>query len=121
MTNPNTNRILGLYANLMEEIKQRGVLLDNLAENRIELPIVPRFELCQLQIRHICEVLSLACLTAHDDIAAVRQSFLQEQYNAEKMRRYSSDLSGYTHRFSPSPTIRCRKEQIRPPGGSDFT
>lgn len=68
MNGPKIESILKQYASLMEELKQRSVLLGSLAENRLNLPEVPNFELCQLQIRNICEIMALACLTAHDDI-----------------------------------------------------
>ena len=62
MSRTKTESTLRLYAGLMEELKQRSMLLDLLTENRLSLPEVPNFELCQLQIRNICEILSLACL-----------------------------------------------------------
>ncbi len=73
------------YIRLMEEIKQRSNLILQLVNDQIPLSEIARFELCQLQIRSISEVMALACLTAHGDIQDVRSASLQSEYNAEKI------------------------------------
>ena len=69
----------------MEELKERSRLISQLVEQNASLNEIARFELCQLQIRSISEILALACLTAHDDIQEVRSATLQSEYNAERI------------------------------------
>jgi hypothetical protein len=77
--------VLTLYSRLMDELKQRSMLLGQLASGTLNFAIIPNFELCQLQIRLICEIFALACLTAHGDIPDVKSAMMQKEYNAEKI------------------------------------
>lgn len=74
-----------LYAELMEEIKQRVDVILRVIESRVPLPKMVAFELCYLQLRKICEVFALACLCAHGDIPEVRGKLLQKAYDADQI------------------------------------
>jgi hypothetical protein len=58
---------LDLYTNLMEEAKIR-LLTVSAATDRIVLPAPILREFCFLQFRMVCELIALACLTAHGEI-----------------------------------------------------
>ena len=62
----------------MEEIKRRIDLIQRLVQGQIVIPQMAAFEFCYLQLRKICEVFALACLTAHGDIPQVRSKLLQK-------------------------------------------
>lgn len=85
-------KTIRLYASLMEEIKDRGILLHHLASEQTGLPPVPCFELCLVQIRKLSEILALGCLTAHGDIPEVRDSMLQKEWNAERILKRLATL-----------------------------
>jgi hypothetical protein len=53
-----------LYARLMEEIKRRTEVIREVLNNTITMPEMAAFEFCYLQLRKICEVFALACLSA---------------------------------------------------------
>jgi hypothetical protein len=77
--------VLTLYSRLMDELKQRSMLLGQLSSGSLHFPIIPTFELCQLQTRLICEIFALACLTAHGDIPDVKSAIMKKEYNADKI------------------------------------
>jgi len=72
-----------IYAKLMEEIKRRTEVVGHVCNGTITLPPMAGFELCYVQLRKICEVFALACLTAHGDIRGVQDKLLQKTYNAD--------------------------------------
>jgi hypothetical protein len=86
---------LRLYMAFMDEIKERIALIEHIAGHTIPLPrlsVRPRvlagrasFEVCQLQVRLICEALALACLTAHGEIPEVQGKDLRKAYEADKI------------------------------------
>ena len=54
---------IGLYCSLMEEIKLRQHVISAVLEKQIVLPLRPAHELCYLQLRMVCELIAVACLT----------------------------------------------------------
>lgn len=72
-----------IYAKLMEEIKRRTEVIGRVCDGTVTLPPMAGFELCYVQLRKICEVFALACLTAHGDIRGVQHKLLQKTYNAD--------------------------------------
>ncbi len=90
-----------LYANLMEEIKRRTEVINHVLGGVVSLPPMAGFELCYVQLRKICEVFALACLTAHGDIPGVRKKLLQKTYNADLIIK---QLSLLHPRFYPIPS-----------------
>jgi hypothetical protein len=74
---------LDLYAGLMEEVKVRLSSIDIAIAGRMGLagPMVREF--CFLQLRMLCELIALGCLTAHGDILAGTK--LRKEYAADKI------------------------------------
>jgi hypothetical protein len=99
--------VLTLYSRLMDELKQRSMLLGQLASGTLNFAIIPNFELCQLQIRLICEIFALACLTAHGDIPDVKSAMMQKEYNAEK-------IIGKLGRLHPNFSVLCMDDITEP-------
>jgi hypothetical protein len=74
-----------LYASLMEEIKGRLDVVGRAATGRLNMPPMAAFEFCYLQLRKVCEVFALACISAHGDVPEVRSKLLQKTYNADQI------------------------------------
>jgi hypothetical protein len=74
-----------LYALLMEEIKRRTEVVQQVLGGHSFFPPMANFELCYVELRKICEVFALACLAAHGDIAGVRSKLMQKSYNADQI------------------------------------
>jgi hypothetical protein len=76
--------IIEPYCSLMEEIKLR---MEVVGQCLSEPVLRPRFmyELCFLQFRMICELISLACLVAHGDIAGTRSKWFRKSIDVPAM------------------------------------
>jgi hypothetical protein len=74
-----------LYCELMEEIKRRTEVIQNVIGAQIKVPIIVGLELCYLQLRMICELIALACLTVHGDVPATKAKRLTRAYNADQI------------------------------------
>jgi hypothetical protein len=85
----------------MEEIKRRVDVVRHVLDGTWQMPQMVAFELCYLQLRKICEVFMLGCLTAHGDIAGVRAKLLQKTCNSDLIVRQLSKLHP---QFYPVPT-----------------
>lgn len=72
--------ILNLYNGLMDEAKIRLSYLDSALSGRTGLPDRAVHEFSFLQLRYLCELIALSCLTAHGDIAGT--SRLREEFAA---------------------------------------
>jgi len=82
-----------LYCRLMEEIIVRDELIQNAMINFIppvsgmkympEMRNIVLVEFCYLQLRMICELIALACLTAHGDIAASHSKEFRKSRKAD--------------------------------------
>ena len=94
---------LKLYANLMGEVKYRISFIDTLLAIKAYLPASLLYESCFLQFRKICELIALACLAAHGEIAAVKQ--LRKEYHADKI---SNCLEKLHANFYPVPKAQVR-------------
>lgn len=90
-----------LYARFMEEIKLRVDAIKLVFDGTSAMARMPAFEFCYLQLRKICELFALACLTAHGDIPGVRTKSLQTEWNADQIIKQLSDLHP---RFYPVPS-----------------
>jgi hypothetical protein len=75
-------QMLRFYCNIMSEIRTRLETVRSLPENTT-LGAVTRYELSFLQFRMICELIALACLAAHGDIAETRSTKMREAYAAD--------------------------------------
>jgi len=74
-----------LYANLMGEVKHRLNALNTALGGY--LPVAGPFvqDFCYLQLRLLCELIALACLTAHGDIQETNSKKLRKEYSADKI------------------------------------
>src|SRR5215467_7755061 len=70
------------YSVLMHEAKRRLLAMDTALEKKTGLPEVAVREYCFLQLRMLCELIALGCLTAHGDIEETRGPVLQKSYHA---------------------------------------
>ena len=62
-------KMLNLYAALMEEVKIRiDVIKIIVGTTPVPMPSTLMREYCFLQLRMICELIALGCLTAHGEI-----------------------------------------------------
>jgi hypothetical protein len=76
---------LGLYANLMEEVKVRFDCLNHAAAGRTGLPAPIVREFMYQQMRFLCELVALSCLVAHGDIASLQAHKIGRSYSADEM------------------------------------
>jgi hypothetical protein len=70
------------YALLMEEAKERIGWLNILLSGTVNLPNIAIQEFGFLQLRILCELIALGCLTAHGDLPEVKGKALHEEWNA---------------------------------------
>jgi hypothetical protein len=92
MTTRAQTLMMNNYALLMEEVKQRIGWLNAILSGKIELPNAALQEFGFLQLRIICELIALACLTAHEDIPATRTKRLLEEWNATNILKRLEQL-----------------------------
>jgi hypothetical protein len=97
--------ICPIYARLMEEIKRRHSLIAEVGNGKILMPQMAAFEFCYLQLRKICEVFALACLTAHGDIPAVRSKLLQKTYKADEIMKGLTRIHSRFYQVPSTQTI----------------
>lgn len=92
-----------LYLHCMVEIKERLHVVTEI----LELPIAPLFiqELCYLQLRHICELIAIACLAAQGDYKT-QKSFTQSYKPPEIFKA----LRAIYPDFFPEPAERITKQ-----------
>jgi hypothetical protein len=81
-----------LYANLMEEAKLRLSALEHASNGRTGLIAPLAREFCYLQLRMLCEVIALGCLTAHGDIAGLGSKKFRKEHSADRLIKMLSDL-----------------------------
>lgn len=85
-------RLLALYCSLMEEIKRRIDVVSSITQRRIAVPEIVAIELAYLQLRMICELIALACLTAHGDVPETKAKRLTKAYNADQIMKLLATL-----------------------------
>lgn len=85
MSQREVNAALGAYVRLMEEIKQRSILIGRLAAGQVNVGTDAAFEFCQLEMRLCCEAVALGCVIAHGELSEVKAEVIQTQWNAEKI------------------------------------
>jgi len=83
MTESEIKRLRGLYCSLMSEVKARLVIVVNVLQTSYKLPRGVAFELCHLQFRMICELIAIACLSAHGDVPATSSGRMRSAYSAD--------------------------------------
>ena len=85
-------RLFTLYCGLMEEIKRRSDVIYAVTQGRIPVPQIVGVELAYLQLRMICELIALACLTAHGDVPETKSKRLTKAYNADQIMKTLENL-----------------------------
>ena len=88
MTTISPTSLPGLYAALMEEVKERrDAASKTLARAHNDDPPYSYLdiEFCYLQVRRICEALALAVLVAHNDLDGFRSKDLMKEYKADAL------------------------------------
>lgn len=100
MSTPKQKAALEQYIALLEEAKIRYLAMDHAASGHTHL--LPTFarEFCFLQLRMICELIALACLTAHGDISETKTKRFREEYSASDILKWLEKLHP---RFYPLP------------------
>lgn len=88
------------YAALMEEIKVRITTIQKIALNKEAYPAPIVKEMCFLQFRMICELISLGCLVAHGDIQEIKSARFQTVYQADNI---ANSLQKLHPDFYPRP------------------
>jgi hypothetical protein len=83
MATPKQVRAINLYANLMDEVKVRIASINAALVGGTGLPPLILREFCFLQLRMLCELIALGCLTAHGDIEETTR--LRKQYAADRI------------------------------------
>jgi hypothetical protein len=96
---------LKLYVGLMEEAKVRFYVIDMAISGRTGLPERGVREFCYLQLRMLCEVIALACLTANGNIEETRGRDLNNGVYADKIIKRLATLHA---EFYPRPAIDTR-------------
>ncbi|MGE0749174.1 MAG: hypothetical protein AB7K64_01135 [Variibacter sp.] len=81
---------MNLYAKLMQEAKLRIKWMEYAVNGRTGLPGPLVREFSFLQLRMLCELIALACLTAHGEITAA--SKLRKEYSADRIVSLLSEL-----------------------------
>ncbi|MGY3584437.1 hypothetical protein ACVIGB_006505 [Bradyrhizobium sp. USDA 4341] len=100
-------RFFGLYCDLMEEIKRRADVVYAIIRGDIVVPMIVSVELAYLQLRMICELIALACLTAHGDVPETKAKRLTKAYNADQIMKA---LEGLHPGFYPVPGRQVRND-----------
>jgi hypothetical protein len=91
-----TASLPGIYAALMEEIKERrDCATKTLSKAHHDVPPYGYLdiEFCYLQVRRICEVLAIAVLIAHNEIESFRSQKMTKEWNAEALFRQLATLN----------------------------
>ncbi len=99
-TDPNNAEVTILYGELLSEISRRCDLVRGVLENKFPMHRVFSIEMCYLQFRNVCELIALACISAHGDIAEVRSKKLQDTYQADIIIKYMLRINA---EFYPVP------------------
>jgi len=85
MTDTLPSNAVRLYCDLMEEVKRRTEVIQNVTGARVQVPKIVGLELSYLQLRMMCELIALACLTVHGDVPATKAKRLIKAYNADQI------------------------------------
>ena len=101
----------------MAEIRDRLAAIHNSRKGEISAAVFGQeymaAEFAMLQLRMICELVALACVVAHGDVAITRSGKFKNDYSAEVI---FTKLQAYHPDFFPKPV----QEVQRPNGVSDL-
>lgn len=91
---------MGKYASLMEGVKLRIELVDQLTQGKGDIPLVPRFEFLALQVRKILELIAFGSLVANEKLYASTHVDFAKEWNA---KRLLAKLEKLNSQFYPIP------------------
>lgn len=94
--------IVDQYRWLMVEVRRRTDVLDDILARKVPLPLMVAWELAQLQIRKIAELIALGALVAHGDVAGVRNAKLKKATQADYIL---NALERLNPKFYPHPQM----------------
>jgi len=92
-----------IYIKVMMEVKQRLAIIHTIDAVDVD-PIIP-IEICYLQLRHICELIAIACLTAQGDFSTYKE--FKDSYDVSRVFR---SLEKINPTFFPEPFMLTRNE-----------
>jgi len=101
---------MDFYSVLMHEAKRRLLAMDTALEGKTGLPEVAVREYCFLQLRMLCELIALGCLTAQGDLQTGK---LKDEYRADKIIRRLQQLHPDFYPYAATRTkagIELRKD-----------
>lgn len=113
-----------LYANLMDEVKLRVNCIDSAATGKMRFPNPIVREFCYLQLRMLCELISLSCLVAHGDITFLQPHKLGRSYSADEILDRLTKLRAHFYPIAVRQTILAgppRSFQLEPVEPSPFS
>jgi hypothetical protein len=113
---PKYEEAMDAYSKLMHEAKARLLAMDTALGGKTGLPRPTISEFCFLQLRMLCELIALGCLTAHGDLKTGKD--LREAYQADKIIR---DLERLHPDFYPRAATRTEETRIELPEDGFFT
>jgi len=99
------------YTDLMQEIKERLYVIEDVLSGRTGLQGPLAHEFCFLQLRIICECISLACVIAHEYIEELQASKFQKAWSADTLMKA---LDGLHQDFYPKPkTVTVKENNVQ--------
>jgi hypothetical protein len=100
-----------VYWRLMTEAKVRLIGMDTVLEGKTGLPNALICEFCFLQLRMLCELIALGCLTAHGDLPIGKG--LQKTWEADDIIRDLEELHPpFYPQASPQQNEGFTKEEL---------
>ena len=103
-----------LYCRLLEEANARLLCIEHGLNSQFNLPGPFLRELCFLQLRMLCELIALGCLTAHGDIGNAPVAKIKKEWHAG---RIIAELETLHPDFYPVPIT----QEERAPGRFHMT
>jgi hypothetical protein len=98
-----------LYANLMDEAKARFACVDAAIRGSLVLPPALNREIGFLQLRMLCELIALACLTMHGDVTD-KSAKLSREFAADRIIQRLDELHP---NFYPYPVrVEVRSNEV---------
>jgi hypothetical protein len=76
---------MGKYASLMDGVKLRIELVDQLTSGKGDVALVPRFEFIALQMRKILELIAFGSLVANEKLYASTHADFAKEWNAKRL------------------------------------
>jgi hypothetical protein len=95
------------YASLMEEVKLRITVVDNILQGTTKLPLPPAVESVALQFRKVLELVAFASLIANKKAYASTYKDFSKEWNAKKLLQKLAKLNP---QFYPVPVKQVKSD-----------